>query len=194
MVRVLAVNNYPGAERFARLERCLRDAGAEVTSTRWDAAASMFDRFDGVVLSGAPDMVSEEATQRKFAAEADAVRDSPVPVLGICFGHQLMAHAFGSAVTRDAENVLRFVRTTVLEDDQLFSALDGDLMLLESRHEVVTALPEGFRLLAKSETSAIAAMKHTTRELYGTQFHPERYTKQNPAGMTVVANFVRLLS
>ena len=66
-------------------------------------------------------------------------------------------------------------------------------MLLESRHEVVSALPEGFRLLAKSETSPIAAMRHESRPLYGIQFHAERYTEENPAGRAVIGNFVALL-
>ena len=194
MVRVLAVNNYPSAERFDRLRECLVNNGADVTSADWNEAdASRFANFDGVVLSGSPDMMSEESTQRKFRTEIEALRDSQVPVLGVCFGHQMMAHAFGSKVVKDAENVLRFVKTTVLVDDPLFTGLPSEIMLLESRQEVVNGLPEGFRLLARSETSPIATMKHEKRTLYGVQFHPERYSRENPAGMKVVGNFVRLL-
>jgi GMP synthase (glutamine-hydrolysing) len=67
------------------------------------------------------------------------------------------------------------------------------MMLLESRHEIVKSLPDGFDLVAKSETSEIATMRHKSRPLYGIQFHPERYTKENPDGNAVVGNFVRLL-
>ncbi len=194
MVRVLAVNNYPNTERFERLRKCLAENGADVTSADWDErAASRFEEFDGVALSGAPDMMSEKSTQRKFGMEVEAIRDATVPVLGVCFGHQLMAHAFGSDVVKDTEGVLRFVKTTVLVRDSLFSGLPKDMMLLESRHEVVRTLPADFRLLARSETSPIAAMKHEKRLLYGIQFHPERYTSDNPSGKKVVGNFVKLL-
>ena len=194
MVRVLAVNNYPTEERFEKLRKCIDTTGADVTSISWNGtAASKFSEFDGVVLSGSPDMMSEKGTQKKFRAEIEALRDSQVPILGVCFGHQMMACAFGSRVIKDEENVLRFVKTTVLKDDPLFSGLPSEMMLLESRHEIVESLPEGFSLLARSETSPIAAMKHQRRPLYGVQFHPERYSQENPAGMKVVGNFVRLL-
>ncbi len=194
MARVLAVNNYPTRERFERLKACLRGNKAAVTSADWsEASAGLFRRYDGVVLSGSPDMMSEEKTQRKYAKEIDAVIESNVPMLGVCFGHQMMAHAFGSEVVKDRKHVLEMVETTVLSEDPLFLGLPKSMMLLESRHEVVKSLPAGFRLLAKSATSEIATMKHATLPLYGVQFHPERYTKENPAGNEVVGNFVRLL-
>ena len=194
MVKVLAVNNYPTSERFERLRSCIVESGGDVTSSRWDESLlSRFNNFDSVVLSGSPDMMSREDTQMKFRGEADAILDSRVPVLGVCFGHQLIAHAFGSAIVTDAENVLRFVKTTVLVDHPLFSRLPKEFSLLESRHEVVKTLPDGFQKLATSETSPIAAMKHMKRPLYGVQSHPERYTKGNPAGKLVVSNFLSLL-
>ena len=194
MVRVLAVNNYPSRERFERLEACLVGNGADVTSAEWNEVSSrMFDSCDGVALSGSPDMMSEPKIQAKYEREINAVVDTKVPVLGVCFGHQLMACAFGSKVVKDGRHVLEMVRTTVLADDSLFSGLPRSLTLLESRHEVVESLPDGFRLLAKSATSEIATKTHTTRPHYGVQFHPERYTTENPDGNAVVGNFVRLL-
>lgn len=194
MVKVLAVNNYPGMDRFERLRSCLLESKCEVTTANWDEALlSRFNEFDGVVLSGSPDMMSLKETQEKFRVEAQAVNDSRVPLLGVCFGHQLIAHAFGSSVVTDAENVLRFVKTTVLVGHPLFSGLPREISLLESRHEIVKTLPVGFQKLAMSETSPIAAMKHRKRPIYGVQFHPERYTKGNPAGKRVVANFLGML-
>ncbi len=194
MVKVLAVNNYPTSERFERLERCLAENGADVRSVEWSRASTrLFNSNDGVVLSGSPDMMSEARVQAKFSAEIDAIRDSNAPVLGVCFGHQMMASAFGADVVKDGRHVLQMVKTEVLADDPLFDRLPKSLMLLESRYEVVESLPGGFRLLARSATSKIAAMKHEARPLYGVQFHPERYTKDHPEGNAVIGNFVRLL-
>lgn len=194
MVRVLAVNNYPTLERFERLRQCIEANGASVTSVDWDGLShEMFDSFDGVVLSGSPDMMSEEKTKAKFRRESEAILESKVPVLGVCFGHQMMARAFGADVVKDGKHVLEMVETKVLASDPLFTGLPKSMMLLESRHEIVKALPGGFRLLARSATSEIASMKHGKRPLYGVQFHPERYTKENPDGNRVIGNFVRIL-
>jgi len=194
LASVLAVNNYPTRERFERLEKCLMDNGAKVTSVDFDSVSPrLFGQFDGVALSGSPDMMSEDRVAAKFSKEMDAIVDSNVPVLGVCFGHQMMARAFGSEVVKDGRHILEMVQTKVLAEDPLFAGLPRPMMLLESRHEIVKTLPPGFRLLATSATSEIATMKHLTRPLYGVQFHPERYTKDNPDGNTVVGNFVRLL-
>jgi len=176
------------------LERCLKENGAEVVPIELErVSAAKFDSSDGVVLSGSPAMLSEAKTIPKFQPEAEAVLDSDAPVLGVCFGHQLLAHAFGAEVVRDSRHVLEMVKTTVLKEDPLFQALPRSLMLMESRYEVVKSLPDGFTLLARSVTSRIATMKHPTRLLYGVQFHPERFTKQYPEGDTVIGNFVRML-
>jgi GMP synthase (glutamine-hydrolysing) len=195
MVRVLAVNNYPSAERFERLRRCLELNGAQVTVTDWKGCtAPAFNRFDGVVLSGSPDMASTEAAQAKFSGELESIRETKAPVMGVCFGHQLAAIAFGSRVVKDVRPVVEFVRTDVIADDPLFRGLPKSIMLVESRHEVVESLPRGFTLTARSETSRIAAMKHDRLPIYGVQSHPERYTSENPGGNKVVGNFVGLLS
>jgi GMP synthase (glutamine-hydrolysing) len=192
--KVLVVNNYPTRERITRLESCVSGNGGAVAAAEWDeVSASKFDSFDGVVLSGSPEMMTEPATQSKFEGEAQAIRDSHVPILGVCFGHQLMAHAFGAPVVKDKQHVLGMVKTEVLTEDPLFDGLPRSLTLLESRYEVVSSLPRGFSLVARSATSEIATMKHKSRTLYGVQFHPERFTVENPDGNRVVGNFIGLL-
>jgi len=194
LVRVLVVNNYPTRERVATLEKCLKENGADVVPVELErVSAARFDSSDGVVLSGSPAMLTEARTMSMFQSEVDAVLDSEVPVLGVCFGHQLLARAFGAEVVRDSRHVLEIVKTTVLREDALFEGLPLSLMLVESRYEVVKSLPDGFALLARSATSRIATMKHPTRLLYGVQFHPERFTREHPEGDAVVGNFVRML-
>ena len=194
MVRVLVVNNYPGRERVEALERCLRGNGAEVVPAELEEVSpGRFDSYDAVALSGSPDMMTRPRTLSKFQPEVDAVLDSKAPILGVCFGHQLIAHAFGGGVVKDKRGVKEMVETTVLKEDPLFEGLPASLVLMESRYEVVKSLPDGFSLLARSATSKIAAMKHPSRLLYGVQFHPERFTKKHPDGDWVVGNFVRML-
>ncbi len=195
MVRVLAVNNYPSLERYLRLKASLEANGAKVTTKGWrESSAKLFNGYDGVVLSGAPDMLSEARAQRKFSAEAEAVTDARVPVLGICFGHQLIGQAFGSKVVKNSSPTLRFVETDVLAPDPLFMGLSRKMTVFESHHEVVDALPMGFRLLARSQSSAISTMRHSRLPIYGLQFHPERNSAVKPDGNLVVSNFVKGLA
>jgi GMP synthase (glutamine-hydrolysing) len=194
LAKILAVNNYPTLERFKRLEVCLLGNGAAVTCVDWNSVSTrVFDSFDGVVLSGSPDMLSDERVRAKYGREIESILDTKSPILGVCFGHQMIASAFGSKVVRDGRKVLEMVKTEVLNEDPLFDGLPTSLMLLESRHEVVKALPKGFELVATSETSKIATMKHHSRPIYGVQFHPERFTKRYPDGNEVVGNFVRMV-
>jgi len=194
LVKVLVVNNYPGRERVVALERCLQKNGAEIVPADLrDVSPGRFDSCDGVVLSGSPDMMSNPKIIMKFQQEADAVLESKAPIFGVCFGHQLVAHAYGAQVVKDAREVKEMVETTVLREDPLFARLPKSLVLMESRYEVVKSLPDGFSRLARSATSKIAAMKHPTRILYGVQFHPERFTKAHPEGDRVLGNFVRML-
>ena len=194
MVRVLVVNNYPNRERVVTLETSIEGNGAEVVSAELgEVSPRKFDSCDGVVLSGSPDMMTDSRTVSKFQPEVDSVLNSSAPICGVCFGHQLIAQAFGAEIVKDVREVKEMVKTTVLRDDPIFDGLPRSLMLTESRYEVVKSLPVGFSLLARSVTSSIAAMRHPTRLLYGLQFHPERFTKQHPEGDRVVGNFVRML-
>ena len=194
LVTVLAVNNYPTEDRFERLRKCIRRNGAKVEAATWKGSSSMkFNSFDGVVLSGSPDMLSEVKVQSKYGAEVDAIIHSEIPLLGVCFGHQMIAHAFGSAVVKDAQHVLGFVQTRALVRDPIFEGLPKRMMLMESRHEIVGSLPKEFTLVAASETSPIAAIKHKSRPIYGVQSHPERFSGEHPEGDRIVGNFVGLL-
>jgi GMP synthase (glutamine-hydrolysing) len=195
LVSVLAVNNYPSTDRFERLRSCLEEGGASVTvADRASCSVAQFDSFDGVALSGSPDMLSDSSVVKKYMTELDAIRKADVPILGVCFGHQLIAIAFGSEVVKAREPVQEFVNTELLVPDPLFEGLPASSMLLESRHEIVKSLPDDFILLARSDKSPIAGMKHRVKPLYGVQSHPERYTLDNPAGKQLVRNFIETLA
>ena len=195
MARILVVNNYPTADRVERLRRSLEVHGAAVEGSAWrEATGRLFSGFDGVVLSGSPFMLSEGWVRRKFSGEIEALRDTRAPVIGICFGHQLVACAFGSSILRLKRSTRRYVETQVLQRDPIFQGLPGEIEVFESHHEVVDEVPEDFTLLARSSRSPIAAMKHSGMTIYGLQFHPERSSKLRPDGDAVVANMVKGLS
>ncbi|HSV73724.1 MAG TPA: gamma-glutamyl-gamma-aminobutyrate hydrolase family protein [Chthonomonadales bacterium] len=137
-----------------------------------------------------------------------------IPVLGLCGGHQLLAHIFEGGVDgvqrlydqpmrrrRPGEPVERpdyhpeffmetgFREISVVERDPLFSACPERPMLLESHYCEVKRLPEGFDLLASTTDCRIQAMRHRQRPVVGLQFHPEDYTERFPDGRLVLEAF-----
>jgi GMP synthase (glutamine-hydrolysing) len=198
LARVLAVNNFSG-HRGLRWISALKDsfgaAGATVNLIDSSEAAPVrFRECDGVVLSGSHAMLSRQTTVARFAREIEAVQNTSTPLLGICFGHQLLGIAFGSRVARAAAVTERYTDTEVLTHDALFDGLQRRISVYESHYEVVDSVPEGFKLIARSGTCAIAAIKHAKAPVYGIQFHPEKNSLLHPDGRLVVSNFVRVLS
>lgn len=190
MPRVLTVNNYTKREEVGELVRSLQSNGAEVTVVDWtEASAARFNSFDGVVLSGSREMLSEERTVANYAKEIGAVRESSAPILGICYGHQLLGVAFGARVVRQEKPTIAYVDNDLARTG-LFRELPGRASVYESHYEEVERLPVGFSLIAKSPSAAIGGMKHDSLPIHGTQFHPERNDGAHPDGNAVVRNFV----
>ena len=195
MLKLLLVNNYDAAnrERMLTLKASLA-RGGRVEVTDWNLVTSeKLREYDGVILSGSYDMLSSAKTQAKFAREIDAVKDHGGPALGVCFGHQLLGHAFGSRVVRAANPAKGYRDAEVLRRDTLFRGLPHSIGVYESHREEVESLPAGFAHLARSSTAEICAMKHSGLPIYGVQFHPERYSLEKPDGEVILANFVEHL-
>ena len=195
MLKLLLVNNYDAAnrERMLTLKASLA-RGGRVEVTDWNLVTSeKLREYDGVILSGSYDMLSSAKTPAKFAREIDAMKDHGGPALGVCFGHQLLGHAFGSRVVRAANPAKGYRDAEVLRRDTLFRGLPHSIGVYESHREEVESLPAGFAHLARSSTAEICAMKHSGLPIYGVQFHPERYSLEKPDGEVILANFVEHL-
>ena len=147
----------------------------------------------GVILSGSPASTTDSAS----LMVSDAVFSLGVPVLGICYGMQLMATRLGGRVenspTREfgSAEVRARGHTRLLDgvQDRTNEAGHGLLDVWMSHGDKVIALPEGFRLMASTASCPIAGMADESRHFYGVQFHPEvTHTRQ---GAAILARFVR---
>ncbi len=136
----------------------------------------------GIVLSGGPASVYEEG-----APTAPAwVFDAGVPVLGICYGMQLIAHQLGGSVAEATEREYGFAVIHRNDQSALFDGLDDEMAVWMSHGDRIDTLPPGFRAVAYSENSPIAAMANDAG-IYGIQFHPEvAHTQQ---GAEILRNF-----
>jgi len=138
----------------------------------------------GVILSGGPSSVYAE----KAPIPAGDVFSLGVPVLGICYGLQLMSHLFGGQVDRAARREYGHASFAVDDDADLFRGLAPSLNVWMSHGDHLEAMPPGFVRLGHTENAFIAAMADRTRRLYGVQFHPE--VAHTPRGGDMLRNFL----
>jgi len=140
--------------------------------------------FKGVVLSGGPRSVYEEG-----APHVDGrILTSGLPVLGICYGHQLMAYLLGGKVARAPKREYGRTLMRIVDEDDILAGLGPEQVVWMSHRDAVVMPPRGFRVLAFTDGSPVAAMRHERMPLYGVQFHPE--VSHTPAGMDVLGNFL----
>jgi GMP synthase (glutamine-hydrolysing) len=140
----------------------------------------------GIILSGGPSSVFAEG-----APDLDPrIVELGVPVLGICYGLQLLAHKLGGLVERGDDREYGRAMLKVERDDPLFADLPGgaERIVWMSHGDRVLRLPEGFTVLGRSEGSPFAAVRHADRPIWGLQFHPE--VAHTDGGGVMLGNFV----
>lgn len=142
----------------------------------------------GVILSGGPASVYREGAPRYDPA----LFDSGLPVLGICYGMQLMSHLLGGDVQPAPRREYGRTPVTVLEFDTLFRGVADpahpEIETWMSHGDHVTAPPPGFRVIAATANTPVAAIRHASKPLFGVQFHPE--VVHTPRGLDILRNFL----
>jgi GMP synthase (glutamine-hydrolysing) len=158
----------------------------------WIRAYARDGKLKGIILSGSHASVYEDSTDKA----PQAVFELGVPVLGICYGMQTMAHQLGGTVTSGHQrefgsaNVRAHGHTALLDGIQDFTTPEGHGMLdvWMSHGDKVTELPPGFKLMASTDSCPIAGMADEARRFYAVQFHPEvTHTKR---GAAILERFV----
>ncbi len=161
-------------------------------SDDWVRAYARDGKLRGIILSGSHASVYEDSTDKA----PQAVFELGVPVLGICYGMQTMAHQLGGMVTSGHQrefghaNLRAHGHTALLEGIQDFTTPEGHGMLQVwmSHGDKVTELPPGFKLMASTDSCPIAGMADEARRFYAVQFHPEvTHTKR---GAAILERFV----
>ncbi len=138
----------------------------------------------GIIFSGGPASV-----YAKGAPKVDAgIYKLGVPILGICYGMQLLSRDLGGAVEASGEREFGHGKLSVTRKNALFAGLPKSLDVWNSHGDKVTRLPKGFAVVGTTENSKAAAIADAKRNFYGLQFHPE--VSHTPRGSEVIENFV----
>jgi GMP synthase (glutamine-hydrolysing) len=149
-------------------------------------SASACSRYKGIILSGGPHSVLEDDRP----AFDTAILKIPVPILGLCYGHQIMAISLGGKVCRGMQREYGIARMRVLNKTGLFKGLDDLEQIWMNHGDAVEKLPSGFETIASTQTCEITAMGNFSEKKFGLQFHPE--VTDTPHGMKILDNFINL--
>jgi len=137
-----------------------------------------------VILSGGPSSVYDEGAPKPDGS----IWSGRLPVLGICYGAQLMALDLGGEVLPAAKREYGPATVTITRTDGLFRDLDREQPVWMSHGDSIVRLPKGFHATAQTESTPFAGLAAPDRNLYGIQFHPE--VAHTPRGRDVLRNFV----
>lgn len=172
-------------ERFGDFERWFATAIGEerfdyetvnVSSNETLPSLEEAGDYAGVVVTGSPAMVSHRLAWSEAAADwlAEVINDDRLPVLGVCFGHQLMAHALGGRVGPNPDGRRMGMHRFFLDnaEDDLLGPLAPEAMVHVTHLEVVLDPPTGARVLGRTEADDYHAL-HFGGRSWGVQFHPE---------------------
>ncbi|MEO7803139.1 MAG: glutamine-hydrolyzing GMP synthase [Actinomycetota bacterium] len=174
-----------GAQYAKLIARRVRECHvfSEIVSYSITAEEVLSRRPKGIILSGGPKSVHEPG-----APLIDPkIFELGIPVLGICYGHQLMALTLGGKVEKGASG--EFGRSTLdAAGGVLFEGLPLQQTVWMSHNDAVVEAPDGFKRNASTPASPVAAMEDTTKGLFGVQFHPE--VLHTPAGTDLIKNFL----
>lgn len=177
-----------GSQYTQVIARRIRECKVYSTIVHYNTPAAVIAEMNasGIILSGGPSSV-----YAKDAPLPDkAIFKMGIPVLGICFGLQVMARFLKGKVERGqkreyGKGTLRVKRAQC----RLFDALPRELQVWNSHGDKLTKLPDGFKSVATTDNSRFAAIENAKARFYGLQFHPE--VVHTPRGKKIISNFVR---
>ncbi|MDH5779363.1 MAG: glutamine-hydrolyzing GMP synthase, partial [Candidatus Bathyarchaeota archaeon] len=155
----------------------------DITPTQIEALKEKFS-VKGMILSGGPSSIyAKDAPKCNLE-----IFNLDIPVLGLCYGHQLIAFLFGARVEPAKKREYGISYAVVDSPEDVLKDLEGNQKVWMSHGDTVYELPQRFKILAHTENCPIAAFKHREKPIYGLQWHPEVIHTEN--GMQMLRNFV----
>ena len=185
MTETIVVLDY-GSQYTQLIARRVRELRVYCELLPHDASREEITRLAprGIILSGGPNSVYDSDAPTL----ADFLLDLDVPILGICYGMQLLAQALGGRVERSARREYGHATLHIDRAESLLANLPSPISVWMSHGDQVTALPPDFVTLAHSDTCPYAAIAHPARKIYALQFHPE--VAHTPQGLDILRHFL----
>ena len=202
--KLLLIDNYLSVdrhhERFVRFEEIFkRIENLQYEILHFEKLKNIdTSGFDLIILTGSTISLSEKENVEKFLDEIELVKNLKKPILGICFGHQLIGKTFGFNVKKMKDENAEWDKKEVTLTVKPFELCHKEEIQVEEYHkEEIEHTPEMekvFEVLASSEICKVQIIKHKAEKIYGVQFHPETEpnSKIKEDGEEILKRFLRL--
>ena len=143
---------------------------------------------DAIVISPGP---GHPANPKDIGTCLEIIRESSVPLLGVCLGHQAIAVAFGGEVSHSPSGPLHGKTSKIYHNcDDIYQGLPNPVVGGRYHSLAITRLPQELEITAKTKDGIIMGVRHKRRPIFGLQFHPESVL--TPHGLKIVENFLKL--
>ncbi len=185
MTQVIAVLDF-GSQYTQVIARRIRECGVYSRIYPYETKTSQLkkDNVEGIILSGGPSSVFS----RNAPMPDKKIFQIGIPVLGICYGIQLMGALLGGKVERSEQREYGHGILKIKKRGMLLRGLSDQIRVWNSHGDKMERLPSGFQPLASTENSTFAVIEDKERYLYGLQFHPEVYHTEQ--GIKIIRNFL----
>ncbi|MEO0265675.1 MAG: glutamine-hydrolyzing GMP synthase [candidate division WOR-3 bacterium] len=151
----------------------------------WTKPRDFQSEVKGIILSGGPASVYDQTAPLPSLE----IFKLGVPVLGICYGLQVIAHLFGGKVIPGSHKEYGFQKLEIVKESELLKGVKNNSVVWMSHGDKVDSVPEGFEVIARTENSPYAVIENPQLKIYGVQFHPE--VAHTEEGLKVIHNFAR---
>lgn len=176
-----------GSQYNQLIVRRIRDMGVYSELLDYETPIETLQKdksIKGIVLSGGPNSVYDEGA---YSINKE-IFSLGIPVLGICYGMQLMAYNLGGKVAPSKNREYGLTSIDIVENNILTDGLENKFDVWMSHGDSVVELPQGFELTASSKDTKVVIMQNVEKKLYGLQFHPE--VRNSEHGLDIISNFV----
>ena len=189
MDKVVVINF--GSQYTHLITTRIRELGVYSEIIQFDEANKVLhdDKVRAVILSGGPKSVLDLDSPKVTRELLENLITKKIKILGICYGHQLIAHLFDGNIEKGVGEYGP-VRFRVIRKSKLFKGLPREFTVWMSHSDHVTKVPKGFKVIGKTDNCEIAAMESEDEMIFGVQFHPEVIHTQ--FGKEILNNFLKL--
>ncbi|MHA1146629.1 MAG: glutamine-hydrolyzing GMP synthase [Promethearchaeota archaeon] len=179
-----------GGQYCHLIARRVRDLGVYSEVLPFDVNINKLKQIKpkGIILSGGPSSVYQEKSPQLSKDIFDYVLNQKIPILGICYGLHLIIHQLRGKIEAHEHKEYGKTEINITQRSGIFESLDKKEIVWMSHGDQVKEMPEGFEILAKTDTCPIAAYANKEKLIYGVQFHPE--VVHTPKGNLILENFV----
>lgn len=172
-----------GSQYTQLIARKIRELGVYAEIVPYNRTFSLKD-VKGLILSGSPSSIYEKSPP----LPDKTIFSLNLPVLGICYGMQIVAHFFGGKVKPSSKREYGFAKIVLIKDNNLIDKETDGSVVWMSHGDRIESLPKGFEAIAKTDNSPFAAIENKDKRIWAVQFHPEVH--HSLKGKQILANFV----